>query len=231
MYRSVARGRRACLLTAFCVASAGTVDAQPLGAAPGARQLEVGGSVLQIRRTIRYDDGKTQASEWGRGAAFARYGLTDWFSLTGDGAVNHEGATDRFPGRDYWDVSAGLGATAAVMRRGRTRLTVAARGHMFAMLDESEERYSKRTSHVTAAALLERRVGGARWNADAWAGPAYVRDRLTQLPPFRAAETARSRHDWGAVAGVSLRVARFRAYGQSSYAGRWQPELGGSVLF
>ncbi len=224
---------RLCLLAAgLWLPSAGAAGAQPLGAAPAARRLELGGSRLSIRRAFRYDDGLRQTLDWGRRAAFVRIGLTDWLCLTGDGGIGHTGAADDFPERDYWDVSAGVGAAAALVRRGPTRLSAAARFHMYAMLDASDERYSKRTSHLTAAVLLERRLGATRWGADLWAGPAYVRDRITQLPPFGAADAARSQENWGAVVGGGVRVARrLRGFGQWTYAGFWQPELGASILF
>ena len=198
-----------------------------------ARRVEVGIVDQWIRRTIRYDDGSSvQEGGWNRLAAFLRLTLTDDLGVDVSGLAWHRGGTHLFPSRDYFDFSFGAGITYRPIHVGTLDLGLNLHFHDLAYLDQSAERYSKRTSQLAISVGLSRRFPVLGQQVDLWAAPAYIIDRLTQYPPSGIPSHGSSLHNVGAIAGGRILAAqRLRIYSQVTYAESWQLEAGLSVVF
>ena len=206
--------------------------AQGSFALPQPRRVEIGLSRLLIKRTIRHSDGVRQDADWGRGALFLRVALTKALLVEVDGTAWHRGATSRFPNRDYFDYAFGVGFTVLPLQRGMSFVGLGIRYHEQTNLDQSLERYSKRSRHIALAAMAARRLLAAPGTIDIWGGPAYQVDWLWHYPPFDPVQRGKSVNNIVAQFGASLLVkSRLRVFGQLTYTPRWQSEWGASVTF
>jgi hypothetical protein len=195
------------------------------------RHFELGITQQWIRRTIRYTDGSREEAPWGRLAIFLRLALTNTIAADLNGLAWHRGSTDQFPTRDYFDFSFGAGLIFAPYRRGPTTITATAHFHDLAFLDQSDQRYSKRTRQLALSGLFTRTFPIFNQRSDVWLGPVYIVDWLVQYPPVNPTLRGRSLHDAGVVVGGSLIIARrFRLFGQWVYVAAWQSEGGLSIL-
>ncbi len=197
------------------------------------RKVEVGIVHQSIHRTIRYDDGSSvQEGDWSRLAAFLRLTLTDDLAIDVSGLAWHRGSTDRFPSRDYFDFSFGADVTYSPIHIGAMGLGLSLHFHDLAYLDQSPERYNKRSSQIAISAGLLRRVPVLGQQVDLWAAPTYIVDWLTQYPPSGIPLHGSSLHNVGAIAGARMvALERVRIFSQVTYAEFWQSEAGLSVVF
>jgi len=196
------------------------------------RRFEVGLVSQQIHRTIRYDDGVVQEGKWGRLAAFLRLTLRHGLAIDVNGLAWHRGSTELFPSRDYFDFSFGAGVTCTPIQFDSLSLGLSVHFHDLANLDQSSERYSKRTRQLAISAGLTRRFRFRGQRIALWAAPAYIVDWVNQYPPFNTPSHGSSLHNVAVLAGVSiLAVERLRLFSELTYAEFWQSEAGLSVIF
>ena len=208
------------------------VLAQGWATASDARKLEVGVADQSIHRTIRYDDGSVQEGDWGRLAAFVRFTLANDLAVDVNGLAWHRGSTDRFPTRDYFDLSFGAGLTYSPLQISGLGVGLDLHFHDLAFIDQSPERYSKRSRQLTISVGLTRRFRFLDQGVDLWGAPAYIIDWLTQYPPSAIPSHGSSLHNLGAIAGGRVVAAgRLRLFSQLAYAEFWQSETGLSVVF
>lgn len=212
-----------------CV-SATPIPAQGVGGVPDQQGLEVGLATQKFRGSIRYEDGIVQRDmAWGRHAAFVRASLTPRLSLSTTVHVWHDGRSDRFPNRDYWDMTAGLGVDVDAVHRGATRLRLSARYHEAFYIDVSPDRHDKRTGQLSTTAAVVHELGLRRMKIDVWAGPTYVDTWLGQYSRAEAI-TGHSTEKFGGLIGTSVRLGRFRAYGELTRVAYWQAHGGLAVV-
>ena len=215
--------------SAVCL-MATSLSAQGIGGVPSPQGLEVGLSSQSFRGAIRYEDGHIQRNmSWGRHAAFARAALTERLSLSGSANVWHDGRSDRFPNRDYWDITAGLGVDADAVGRGPTRLRLSARYHEAFYVDVSPDRHDKRTGQLSATAAVIHSLGVRRAKVELWAGPTYIDTWLGQYPRA-GTSTGHATEKLGGLVGTSILVGRLRAYGELTHLEYWQAHGGVALV-
>jgi hypothetical protein len=191
------------------------------------RRAEIGVARQVINRTIRYTDGSRQNADWGREVVFLRVTLTAALSFAIDGVAWHQGATRRFPNRDYFDFSFGAGATVLPFRYPRSSVGLSIHYHDLNNFDQSSERSSKRSSQLLLSAFVTRGVQLGRVRGDVWVGPAYVIDWLRQYPPVGPVQRGKSVNNAAALLGGSaLLKRRLRFFAQLLYPNHWQSEVG-----
>lgn len=207
--------------------------AQSFGSLPEGRRLEIGYTSARINRIMRYEgDPAAYLVDWGRNSIFIRAKPSSRITLGLDALQTHDGRTKRFPDRDYVSMTGGALLMADVGHVAGSRMRIALRHHARFEIDQSPDQYHKREDESQAALITERvlfRI--ATHTVSLWAGPAYTHAVVIQYPRSLR-EVAHSERDWGGLLGGQLVVARrLRAFGETTYAGRWQSSGGFAAGF
>jgi len=174
-------------VTMLVLVMSSTVRSQGLGGAPTSKRVELGVGVRFIHRTVHYDDDSYQEQNYGRRAFFGRIPLGDRLHLVVDGGARHVGSTRRFPSRDYYDVSVGMGADVRLSGNEGRAIVASGRASQLASLDASNDSYDKRQGTVIAALGVQQRASIRHVHASLWLAPAYVRETVVQYAPRQRA--------------------------------------------
>lgn len=214
-------------------------------AAPAAAQVpgpqlsgggfDIGLGVRFIHRDVRAGEVTSGTSDFHLTGGFARYGVHDRLTLSGEVAAANTHALEQALNERNLDARyllLGIGAQALLVDRGRWRIASGLHVSRALLVSREAGRCNERDTEWLASVHVERNLVSGRHDLVVFGGPAYGEFHLDTPGANCIDETRRSDDNWGLFAGVdALWSDRVRTFVHAVYIEYVQPRVGVAFHF
>lgn len=223
--------RRALMLLAILLAPA-PLGAQDWGLTSPPQRAEFGYFRQDHRRTFEDGLGAQREISWSRQGAFVAVPLARTLAVELNGLAWYEGATDAFPGRDYFKYAVGMGATWLPFDAGHFRFGTSLFYHELGGIDRSATPTDIRIRELASTLGTSIHFGIGPHRVELWGGPGLEIEWLNEFPSTSANTEGKSVSNLGGAFGGNLLISKHvRIAGRFARFGSWEHQVSLAVTY